>query len=98
MIKTKKRKFSLKGFCCGAISGFVCVTPASGYIRPHYAIVFGFLGAVTCLYACDITKLTKFRYDDTCDVFGGKSNVVTYFQVNKIKFILLVHGVGGFVS
>jgi Amt family ammonium transporter len=71
MIKNRKKQLSLKGFCCGAISGLVAITPASGYVRPHYALVFGVLGAVACLYACDINKLTKFKYDDTCDVFGG---------------------------
>ena len=44
MLKHKKRKFSLNGFCCGAIAGLVAITPAAGFVRPHYSILFGFLG------------------------------------------------------
>jgi Amt family ammonium transporter len=44
MIKHKKHKLSLNAFCSGAITGLVVITPAAGFVRPHYALIFGFLG------------------------------------------------------
>jgi Amt family ammonium transporter len=44
MIRKKSKKMSLNGFCSGAVSGMVCITPASGFVKPHYALVFGVLG------------------------------------------------------
>ncbi len=35
---------SLNGFCCGAVSGLVTITPASGFVSPVYAVIIGFLG------------------------------------------------------
>jgi len=61
---------SLAGFCSGAVAGLACVTPCSGYVSPHYAVVFGISGGVICFFACFISKLTKYRYDDACDVFA----------------------------
>ena len=34
----------LPGFCAGAVVGLVTITPGSGYLRPHFAIVVGILG------------------------------------------------------
>lgn len=45
MIKHKKKKMSLNGFCAGAVAGLVTITPAAGFVRPYYAVVFGFLGS-----------------------------------------------------
>jgi Amt family ammonium transporter len=50
MIKNKKRKLSLNAFCSGAIAGLVTVTPATGFIRPHYALLFGLLGKKLCKF------------------------------------------------
>lgn len=44
MVKHRKIKMSLNGFCSGAVSGLVAITPAAGYVKPHFALVFGFLG------------------------------------------------------
>jgi Amt family ammonium transporter len=44
MLVKRTKKMSLNGFCCGAVSGLVTITPASGFIYPGYALVFGFLG------------------------------------------------------
>ncbi len=73
MIYNRSRKMSLNGFCCGAIAGLVVVTPACGFISPYYAPIFGALGGTTCYFACFIEKLSKYRYDDACDVFAGNS-------------------------
>ncbi len=77
---------SLNGFCCGAVAGLVCITPASGFTSPHYAPVFGILGAVCCYFACFIKGLTGYRYDDACDVFGGKSILYLYSYILYYHF------------
>lgn len=62
------RKWSMVGFCSGAISGLVAATPASGFITPHASILLGICSGLICNYA------TKFKYlvgiDDTMDVFA----------------------------
>jgi Amt family ammonium transporter len=27
-------------------------------------------GSILCYFACELKKLTKYKYDDACDVFG----------------------------
>ena len=44
MVKHRKSKMSLNGFCAGAVAGLAVVTPSAGYIDPHYAVVCGFIG------------------------------------------------------
>ena len=96
MIRRRTRRMSLNGFCSGAIAGLVTVTPASGFVQPHYAIVFGLVGnwkeklrisklqvqlliafwslkgGLLCMLACDIKHVSRYKYDDACDVFAGK--------------------------
>ncbi|KAI5865410.1 ammonium transporter [Durotheca rogersii] len=63
-----ERKWSVVGFCSGAISGLVAITPAAGYVTPWAAVVFGLVGGVACNFA---TKL-KFLIgvDEALDVFA----------------------------
>ena len=68
------RKFTTIGICNGIFAGLVCVTPASGYIHPHFALVFGAVGALVARAALHV-KL-RLGFDDTLDVlpihgFGG---------------------------
>ncbi len=70
MLFNKTHKMSLSGFCCGAVAGLVCITPAAGFTSPHYALIFGISGGVLCFFACCVKHLTKYRYDDACDVFA----------------------------
>jgi len=70
----KTRKYSAVGLCNGIFAGLVCVTPASGFIQPHYSLVFGAAGALVCRLGLYVKE--KFGYDDTLDVipihlFGG---------------------------
>ena len=44
MLRNRSRKMSLYGFCNGAVSGLVVITPASGYVSPASSLVFGALG------------------------------------------------------
>ena len=63
-----ERKWSAVGWCSGAIAGLVAITPASGYVPPWSAVIFGIVGGVVCNYA---TKL-KFLIgvDDALDIFA----------------------------
>lgn len=62
------RKWSAVGFCSGAVASLVAITPASGYVPPWAAVVYGLLGAAVCNYA------TKFKFilgiDDAMDIFA----------------------------
>ncbi|PMD36893.1 putative ammonium transporter [Hyaloscypha variabilis F] len=78
-----ERKWSTVGFCSGAVSGLVAITPASGFVPAWSAVIFGVVGAVACNYA------TKLKYvvgvDDALDIFaehgigGIVGNLLTSF-------------------
>ncbi|KAJ2904442.1 hypothetical protein MKZ38_008115 [Zalerion maritima] len=61
-------KYSVIGFCSGAISGLVAITPGSGFVSPWAAVIFGIVGGIVCNFA---TKL-KFLIgvDDALDIFA----------------------------
>jgi Amt family ammonium transporter len=62
-------KPSLLGGVTGAVAGLVAVTPASGFAGPMGAIVLGLIVSPICFLFVSIVK-SKFRYDDSLDVFG----------------------------
>ncbi|KAJ2885762.1 hypothetical protein H4R27_001140 [Coemansia aciculifera] len=62
------KKFSSFHFCSGAISGLVAITPASGFVRPWSALVFGLISGIACHFAVDFKE--KFGFDDALDVFA----------------------------
>lgn len=78
-----EKKWSTVGFCSGAVSGLVAITPASGFVPAWSAVIFGVVGAVCCNYA------TKLKYvvgiDDALDIFaehgigGIVGNLLTSF-------------------
>lgn len=63
-----EKKWSAVGFCSGAISGLVAITPGSGFVTPWAAFIFGVVGGAACNFA---TKL-KFviGVDDALDIFA----------------------------
>ncbi|KAG8896637.1 hypothetical protein FRB99_008789 [Tulasnella sp. 403] len=64
-----ERKWSIVGFCSGAISGLVCITPGAGYVNIPFAVLFGVLGGTLCNWA---TKIKFFlQYDDCLDIFAA---------------------------
>jgi ammonium transporter, Amt family len=65
----KHGKPSLLGAVSGAVAGLVAITPASGFAHPGTAIILGFLVSPVC-YLFVSTVKSKFKYDDTLDVFG----------------------------
>jgi ammonium transporter, Amt family len=85
MIVCRKKRMSLNGFCCGAIAGLVCITSASGFVRPHYSIIFGFIGGVACFFASYIKKITKYKYDDACDVFASSYLIHFSVMTNRLR-------------
>ena len=60
---------SLLGAVTGAVAGLVAITPASGYAAPMTAIVLGLIVSPICFFFVSTVK-SKFKYDDTLDVFG----------------------------
>ncbi len=60
---------SLLGAVSGAVAGLVAITPASGFAHPGTAIILGFIVSPIC-YLFVSTVKSKFKYDDTLDVFG----------------------------
>ncbi|KAJ1943427.1 hypothetical protein FBU59_002915 [Linderina macrospora] len=62
------KKFSSFHFCSGAIAGLVAITPASGFVAPWAALVFGLVAGICCHYAVDFKE--KFGFDDALDVFA----------------------------
>ncbi|KAG8681746.1 hypothetical protein FRC09_017255, partial [Ceratobasidium sp. 395] len=65
-----EKKWSVVGFCSGAVSGLVAITPAAGYIgTPAAALVFGVVGASCCNFATQLKYIL--HYDDCLDVFAS---------------------------
>ncbi|MDH7600698.1 MAG: ammonium transporter [Armatimonadota bacterium] len=56
------------GAASGAIAGLVAVTPASGFVAPIAAVVIGLIAGPACYLS--VMAKTRFRYDDSLDVFG----------------------------
>lgn len=44
MIRKRSTNTSLNGFCAGVMAGLVVITPASGFVKPYCAIIFGVIG------------------------------------------------------
>ncbi|KAK4686515.1 ammonium transporter, Amt family, partial [Tremellales sp. Uapishka_1] len=64
-----ERKWSCVGFCSGAISGLVGITPASGFVGAPAAVAIGFVTAIACNFATKIKFLIN--VDDTLDIFAS---------------------------
>ncbi len=62
-------KPTILGTCSGVVAGLVCITPASGYVTPCWALVMGVAVGIVCYLACTALK-GRFKYDDSLDVFG----------------------------
>jgi Amt family ammonium transporter len=62
-------KPTVLGACSGLVAGLACITQASGYVTLMPALAIGTIGALVCYTACTLVK-SRFRYDDSLDVFG----------------------------
>lgn len=57
------------GFCSGAVSGLVVITPGAGFVTPSSAVIIGLLaGAIPFLAVMYMKKWLG--YDDALDTFG----------------------------
>ncbi|KAI0037158.1 ammonium transporter [Vararia minispora EC-137] len=78
-----ERKWSVVGFCSGAVAGLVAITPASGFVGSPAALAYGVLGGAACNWATQLKFLL--HYDDALDIFAVHSiggivgNVLTAF-------------------
>ena len=73
-------KPSVVGITTGAVAGLATITPASGYVGPAGALVFGAVGGSLCYVMVDLVK-RRFRIDNSLDVFavhglGGATGVL----------------------
>lgn len=64
-----ERKWSAVGFCSGAISGLVAITPASGFVSTPSSLAFGVIGATASNFATSLKNLLG--YDDALDIFAA---------------------------
>ncbi|OZJ01623.1 hypothetical protein BZG36_05354, partial [Bifiguratus adelaidae] len=64
----RSRKWSMIGFCTGAVAGLAMVTPAAGYVSTSSALVFGVAGGVVCNFAVAVKH--RYHFDDALDVFA----------------------------
>ena len=89
------RKWSMVGWCSGAISGLVAATPASGYITPWGSIVLGVVTGVVCNYA---TK-GAFSILSTITSTNQRVSLVKFFiRIDDALDIFAEHGVAGMVG
>jgi len=62
------KKWSVVGFCSGAVAGLVAITPGSGFVPPWSAVVIGILAGIGCNFGTKIKFLV--RVDDALDIFS----------------------------
>lgn len=63
-----ERKWSVVGFCTGAIAGLVAITPAAGFVGAPAAGLIGIVSSVVC-NLCTRLK-APMRVDDAMDIFA----------------------------
>jgi Amt family ammonium transporter len=63
-----ERKWSAVGFCSGAVSGLVGITPAAGYVGTPAAVAIGFVTGIACNFATKLKFLLN--VDETLDVYA----------------------------
>ncbi|AEO63090.1 uncharacterized protein THITE_2107955 [Thermothielavioides terrestris NRRL 8126] len=61
-------KWSTVGFCSGAVAGLVAITPASGFVPPWSAVIFGIVSGIVCNLATKLKFLLGI--DDALDIFA----------------------------
>ncbi len=67
-LSKSRYKFSLFGFCMGAMAGLVCITPGSGYVGAPASLAFG-IGGSACVYFSRQIKVVL-KIDDAFDIFA----------------------------
>jgi Amt family ammonium transporter len=57
------------GIVTGCVAGLATITPGAGYVGIGSSILIGIMASILCFIAVAIVK-TKYKYDDSLDVFG----------------------------
>lgn len=65
----KYKKFTLIGMTSGAVAGLVAITPAAGFVSVGASLLIGLVAGIVGFLGVNYIK-TKFKYDDSLDVFG----------------------------
>ena len=100
------KKPTALGFASGVVAGLVAITPGAGFVTPAAAIA---IGAVVPFISYGMIRLkSKFKYDDTLDVFavhgcGGLWGAVATVifankSVNSAGFNGILHGDSSWLS
>ncbi|CAF2615652.1 unnamed protein product [Rotaria sp. Silwood2] len=79
---------SISGACCGPLIGLVAVTPASGFIQPGWALLFGIIA--TCIIYIALLYKHRLGIDDTLDVgimHGGGAFLTGLFSQRSMNTI-----------
>lgn len=90
-----EKKWSTIGFCSGAISGLVAITPAAGFVKPWGAVIIGICGGVICNFATKLKFLINI--DDSLDIFaihgvgGMVGNILTGIFGTYVSHHLSLH-------
>ncbi|GIX08306.1 ammonium transporter [Elioraea sp.] len=82
-----KGKPSVLGIISGAVAGLVAITPASGFVLPGPALLFGVIAGVLSFWASTSLK-RMLGYDDSLDVFGvhGVAGIVGALLVGLFAY------------
>lgn len=64
------KKPSIVGWCCGAVCGFVAITPAAGFVSFWSSLIIGALGGIFSYLFCHLKTKYFQEFSDTLDVFG----------------------------
>jgi len=98
-----EKKWSVVGFCSGAVAGLVAITPGAGYVGPPAAVLFGFMAGTLCNFATQLKFL--FYYDDALDIFASHTiggilgNILTgFFAQSSIAALDGERIPGGFID
>ena len=62
-------KPSLVGIVTGMVAGLATITPASGFVGPAGALVYGIAAGLVCYFAVNLIK-HRLKIDDSLDVFA----------------------------
>ena len=62
-------KPSLVGMVTGMVAGLATITPASGFVGVHGAVILGTLGGIICYIGVELIRI-RLKIDDSLDVFA----------------------------
>ena len=93
------RKWSMVGWCSGAISGLVAATPASGYITPWGSVILGVVTGVVCNYATKSKLTCNLEIDCvTMNRLLTFSVVKYWIRIDDSMDVFAEHGVAGMLG